>query len=697
LLDEVEVFNRALSPSEIAAIANAGSAGKCPPATISGHVGSCITPATNVPGVSLNVTGSQTTSTVTDASGNYSINLPTGGSYTLTPVKTALPAGSGGISTIDVLSAQSQYLGRTTLSGCRLTAADANGDASVNTLDVVAIQRFFLGLGTGTANVGQWSFSPASRSYANLAADQSAQNYDALVMGDINGDLMPSAPDSGQGNPAASARVVAASPSGAPPSTVSLPTASVSTTLTNFTVPVATTTISAVNNLIGFQGDFTFDSSVVTFQGTPASAAGLTATNWNVSANVLGAGTIKTLRLSAFSNDFTPLSGSGRLFNLNFTRVSNTVGANTALTWANSPNNFQFIDAMLNTSAPASTPAGSISIGAAPTATRGTISGRILSAEGTPVSGAVVNLSGTQARKTITDANGNYTFAEVESNGLYTVTPARANYTFSPASRSFSLLGARTEAGFTAAANGERANAIDTAEFFVRQQYLDFLGREPDESGFNFWSEQILSCGSDAACLERRTINVSAAYFLSIEFQNTGGLVDGLYRASYGRAPHYGEFLPDRATVARNVVVGRADWAAQLEANKQAFVEAWVQRADFRMAYDGLENGAYVDSLISRAGGFNGDRAALVSGLNSGNISRAAGLRQIVENEGVSNARHNAAFVMMEYFGYLRRDPDESGYQFWLNKLNQFAGNFEQAEMVKAFLVSSEYRNRFRQ
>jgi hypothetical protein len=50
---------------------------------------------------------------------------------------------------------------------------------------------------------------------------------------------------------------------------------------------------------------------------------------------------------------------------------------------------------------------------------------------------------------------------------------------------------------------------------------------------------------------------------------------------------------------------------------------------------------------------------------------------------------------MMEYFGYLRRDPDESGYQFWLNKLNQFGGNFEQAEMVKAFITSGEYRQRF--
>jgi hypothetical protein len=55
----------------------------------------------------------------------------------------------------------------------------------------------------------------------------------------------------------------------------------------------------------------------------------------------------------------------------------------------------------------------------------------------------------------------------------------------------------------------------------------------------------------------------------------------------------------------------------------------------------------------------------------------------------------------MQYFGYLRRNPndpsdtDYTGYNFWLTKLNQFNGNFVTAEMVKAFIVSGEYRGRF--
>jgi serine protease AprX len=336
-------------------------------------------------------------------------------------------------------------------------------------------------------------------------------------------------------------------------------------------------------------------------------------------------------------------------------------------------------------------------VNAVPTAAPVTISGQITTPDGQPLGGVTVRMSGAASRKTITDSDGNYRFENVDTDNFYTVTPSRVNYNFNPENRSFSLSGNTTDAGFTATPDSVIvANPVDVAEFFVRQHYLDFLGREPDESGFNFWSDQILECGGDAACIERRRINVSAAYFLSIEFQQTGGLVDGLYRASYDRRPFYTEFIPDTEVVARDVIVGRGDWAGQLESNKQAFVDAWVQRPAFRAVYDGLANDAFVDTLISHTGAsFNGDRDALVNGLTNDTLTRAGVLRQVVENEGFTGAKLNQMFVMMEYFGYLRRDPDENGYQFWLNKLNEFGGNFEQAEMVKAFLVSGEFRARF--
>jgi hypothetical protein len=335
-----------------------------------------------------------------------------------------------------------------------------------------------------------------------------------------------------------------------------------------------------------------------------------------------------------------------------------------------------------------------------PTAAPASISGRITTPDGAPLPGVTMNLSGARTAKTITDAGGNYQFAGTEVENFYTVTPSLVNYHFTPVERSFSLLGTKTDAVFTGALDAViSGNPIDTAEYFVRQHYIDFLNREPDESGFNFWSDQILECGSNASCLEVKRINVSAAYFLSIEFQDTGGFVDGLYRASYVRRPNYAEFIPDTRLVGRNVIVGLADWAQQLASNKQTFVDAWVQRPEFQTSYGALSNSAYVDKLIANTGvSFTtGERDAFVSGLGDGSMTRATVLRQIAEDGRFVRAKFNETFVMMEYFGYLRRDPDESGFRFWLQKLNQFNGNFVQAEMVKAFINSGEYRQRFGQ
>jgi len=182
--------------------------------------------------------------------------------------------------------------------------------------------------------------------------------------------------------------------------------------------------INGADDLVGFQGDFTFDSSIVTFQNPPVSAAGLTGTNWNVSGNVLGSGTIRTLRVSAFSNDFTPLSGSGTLFNLNLTRVTSTPGASTALIWVAPPNDFYFIDADLENHPPGSTPPGSITLDPATFNISGTIpycSNPSLN----PVPGVTLTLTGDVAGSTASDGSGNYTFT-LPTGGSYTVTPSKA-------------------------------------------------------------------------------------------------------------------------------------------------------------------------------------------------------------------------------------------------------------------------------
>ena len=155
--------------------------------SISGTVLYCSNPNLNpVPGVTMTLTGTASGSTTTDASGNYTFpGLPSGGNYTVTPTRSAVTQGSPGINTVDVIATQRHFLQIVLLTGCRLTAADVNADSAVNTVDVIAIQRFFLALSTGIANVGKYKFTPANRTYPVLGSEQTAQNYDTLIFGDV--------------------------------------------------------------------------------------------------------------------------------------------------------------------------------------------------------------------------------------------------------------------------------------------------------------------------------------------------------------------------------------------------------------------------------------------------------------------------------------------------------------------------------
>ncbi|HEU4596609.1 MAG TPA: DUF4394 domain-containing protein, partial [Pyrinomonadaceae bacterium] len=244
---------------------------------------------------------------------------------------------------------------------------------------------------------------------------------------------------------------------------------------------------------------------------------------------------------------------------------------------------------------------------------------------------------------------------------------------------------------------GTAANPIDETEFFVRQHYRDFLGREPDDAGLDFWVGEIEGCGADSSCRDLKRENVSAAFFLSIEFQNTGYLVHRLYRAAFGRVPTYLEFMRGTREVGSVVVVGRIAWESQLALAKQAFAARFAARADFKEVFDPKTDAEYVDALFAGAGVMPGaaERQALVNGLGNRTETRATVLLKVAENEAFARREFSPAFVLAEYFGYLRRDADAGGFNFWLSKLNQFDGNFIRAEMVKAFLTSIEYRQRF--
>jgi glucose/arabinose dehydrogenase len=254
------------------------------------------------------------------------------------------------------------------------------------------------------------------------------------------------------------------------------------------------------------------------------------------------------------------------------------------------------------------------------------------------------------------------------------------------------------------------ANPVDRSDFYVTQHYHDFLNREPDASGLQFWTNNIETCGADANCREAKRVDTSAAFFLSIEFQETGFLVYRMHKAAFGNLAglpvplRFDEFLRGTQEIGRGVIVGQGDWQTRLEQNKQAFADEFAARADFVAHYPAsMAPSQYVAALAANAPGALTQAEAddLAARLAGGSETRATVLRRVAEDDDFKRAETNRAFVLMQYFGYLRRNPDDApdadfaGYDFWLSKLEQFGGDFRRAEMVRAFISSTEYRQRF--
>jgi hypothetical protein len=285
---------------------------------------------------------------------------------------------------------------------------------------------------------------------------------------------------------------------------------------------------------------------------------------------------------------------------------------------------------------------------------------------------------------------------------------------------------------FTVSSTVPPPNPIDTAREFVKQQYRDFLNREADQAGEDFWTDNITKCNDPARrpagqtveqCTLRQRETTSGAFFLSPEFQYTGYFVYRMYQGGLGRQPKLSEFIPDTQFVGNGIVVAGQLSGTVINQNKAAFAAQFVNCTDatkyrcgeFKAIYDPLNNTQYVDRLFLTTGvnASASDRTALVNGLNGGTETRATVLQKIVDGitvvgegnqqftttygQAFYNSELNRAFVELEYFGYMKRDPDDAGYAFWLGKLNQFGGNFVNAEMVLAFISSPEYRARFGQ
>lgn len=235
-------------------------------------------------------------------------------------------------------------------------------------------------------------------------------------------------------------------------------------------------------------------------------------------------------------------------------------------------------------------------------------------------------------------------------------------------------------------------NPADDARFFVTQHYRDFLAREPDRGGLEYWVNKLAHCESDSDCIRARRIEISASFFIETEFQETGSFVYRLYQAALGRRPAFSEFEGDRS------VVGTA-----FKSGKEALATVLVRRQEFLQKYPAtLEAEQFVDSLLSsvlkNSGvGLSSERAALVASYDGSDAGRARIVSLIADNALFSKSEYSRAFVLMQYFSYLRRDPDEGGYKFWLNTLNRKLPIDPTAyrSVVCAFINSAEYQERF--
>lgn len=232
----------------------------------------------------------------------------------------------------------------------------------------------------------------------------------------------------------------------------------------------------------------------------------------------------------------------------------------------------------------------------------------------------------------------------------------------------------------------EASNAIDGAHSFVRQHYVDFLNREPEPNGFQGWQNILNNCPQGDAKCDR--IEVSSAFFRSEEFQVRGYFVYRFYETALGRSPKYLEFMADLRRVT-GFLSGE-----QLEAEKVDFVKDFMASPEFKQRYDQIADpAAFVDALSQTAAVTLANRDQIIQSLQTNQMTRAEALRAVAESPEVSAKFFNKAFVLMQYFGYLRRDADAL-YLNWVETLNQ---TNDYRMMVNGFMNSLEYRQRFGQ
>ncbi len=236
---------------------------------------------------------------------------------------------------------------------------------------------------------------------------------------------------------------------------------------------------------------------------------------------------------------------------------------------------------------------------------------------------------------------------------------------------------------------GTTANQdIADSEVFIQQQYLDLLRRLPDGPGLQSWLTTLNTCsrqggrGAEKNC-DRGS--VSMAIMQSDEFSQRSYFVLRFYLAVLGRLPLHKEFLADRESLVT------AD-APELKAKQAVLINELMQRPEFRARYDSPTNAAFVDTLLNTAANSTANRAELLTALDSGQKTRAELVQVVLDDPETFKAFRDPAFVLMQFFGSLNRDPESWEYN---ERLKDLKANGDYHQLATEFLYSEEYRKRF--
>ena len=239
------------------------------------------------------------------------------------------------------------------------------------------------------------------------------------------------------------------------------------------------------------------------------------------------------------------------------------------------------------------------------------------------------------------------------------------------------------------------SNPVDDFHFFVTQQYADLTGREPDAATVDKLSAQLSGCNLRSDCLRIRRVDISTNLLVENELAGTGVFLYGLYSTALGRQPRYAELETDRAVILNQ--------KSELEAVRLALVSAFVERAEFKRKFPvTMKPAEFVDSLLATIVQSTGvdlasERSLLIGLLDDAANGRAAVLTRLASDQRVVDANYNQALVLFQYFTYLRRNPDEAGFNAWVNTLKSKPLRDPDAarSLVCNFLNSAEYQNRF--